>query len=309
MVGIQGRVCSRVRLACVVGLGLTVLGLGCAPGRDVARFRSFADTGRDYTLVMDSLVVVTGNVSLDANSERLLRDRDLAAVSDDSLDAQDEAQRGYLSELLLVREELRLLGKYFAALGDLASGDLAGDVTKHLDEDTRAISDLSEKIGRSTLIGNEEALTKAAQRVGTVIVAHVQRSALRKECEARKDTIARVLSLHEELLEALVDDLLDNLGRLRAWRYDDDVTAPFLDSGKLTTDRDKSAWIALRRELLFPRWRSEDLERAVESARGLRKAWGALLAGGSGGTSAEGLKQDLESVGRAIRVVRGDIGD
>ena len=250
---------------------------GCATAR-VPEFQAFASAGTAYTQTVTGIITQVGNTAVDANSTKLLQSRELAPVALPDFRQQDQDMRKYLDELNRIQVQTTLLGDYFQALADLATSNAPQSFATEVQSLATTLGGVTEQV-RGTGIAataQEAQIAAAAGSVGGLIVKEVQGRELRRELEARKETISEILRLQQALLATLGSQAEANARFTTALTYDEQVITPF-QAGQLTTDPVQKSWMAERLTLLSQPVLVDQVNTAARAARSLQQAWNKLL--------------------------------
>jgi outer membrane murein-binding lipoprotein Lpp len=276
---------TRVTLSLIAVVIAAVLSSGCASTARISEFDTFATAGNAYATAMDTLLTEAEQVLIDTNSQRLLWDAKL--TSDAKTDAEKMEAREYLIGNLdimdnlvqenldafdMVRSQVSLLAAYFAQLAGLATTDAAELFGAQLADSVTSLNSLSDGLGRSPLVTNPGA-GQAAATAGGAIVKAVQAGSLEKELKLRGETIERVLKVHEELLDALKDQIKGDLALGRNREYETAVIEPLTDGTAQTKPQE---WIDARRRLLAPPPLNHKISDTIGAIQKLRTAWAKL---------------------------------
>lgn len=262
---------SLVRLTLPVLLlaGLT----GCATAR-VADFQAFATAGTTYTQAVTGLITEVGNTAVDANSVKLLQNRSLAQVSLTDFQRQDQEMRDYLGELTRLQAQVTLLGDYFQALAALATSNAPQAFATEVQSLATTLVGVTQEV-RGTTIAQAAQIAVAAGSVGDLVVKGVQGRELKKELEARKQTIANILQLHQVLLATLSRQTEANARFTTALGYDQNVVQPFI-AGQVPQPQQQT-WMSERLSQLSQPVLVDQVNTTAEAARSLQQAWNKLL--------------------------------
>jgi hypothetical protein len=260
---------GRLILPALLLAGLT----GCATAR-VPEFQAFATAGTAYTQAVTGLITEVGNTAVDANSVKLLQSRSLAPVSLPDFRQQDQDMRNYLAELTRIQAQTTLLGDYFQALADLATSSAPQSFSTEVQSLATTLVGVTQEV-RGTTIAQASQVEAAAGSVGGLIVKEVQGRELKKELEARKQTISDILKLQQALLATLSSQTQANASFTTALDYDQQVVQPFM-AGQVTQPQQQT-WMAERLSLLSQPVLVEQITTTEEAARSLQQAWNKLL--------------------------------
>lgn len=290
----------------LVAVVVVALFSGCASSAEISRFEVFATAGAQYTTAVDSLLVRSAEVTVDANSERLLDSRSLALPSREEVRQQDSAVQANLDQIRLLRRQVAVLRDYFRALGALATTEAPQAFAAELNQTAGALNALSTELRAQPLFSRPEAVGQLAGGVGGMIVRGVQLKALENELELRKETIAETLQLHEALLAALAEQMATDQQIVWQRHYREQVLDPFMDEEGLQTKREESEWVVTRRDFLMEPHISAAFQLAERSAQNLRQAWIELLAGGITAAHVQAVVNDLDLILLNLAELRDD---
>ncbi len=295
------RLSSSRRWLLPTGMLLALTAAGCASTADLSRFDAFAQAGSQYVQAVDALLQQAGQIKVDTSSEGLLADRDtLAPVSRPVFLERDQADRGYLAELALLRRQVDLLGDYFAALDALATSNAPQAFGSTLSSTAGTLNTLSQELRGKSLAQSPAAAQALASGVGSLIVRQAESRALEQELEQRKETIANVLLLHEALLGAIRDQTAASLAVTRNRDYEQRVVDPYEDAG---TPLDATSWKQARFQGISPPDPVEQLTAAESAARSLRAAWTKLLTHQLGPADINAVTSDLQPILAALNAL------
>ena len=288
---------KRFHLLAVAALALA--SAGCGSTATIDRFQTFADAGTQYTKAVDTLLSDTSGLLIDANSLKLLESRELAPVSEADFRKQDDDMRRQVKDLNLLQRQVDLLGEYFQTLGNLAgssdSGQAGDEIADQLGNIGSSLSSLAKTLGSTDKLATDtDAVSTITKDVGKLVVQGVEVDALRKELEARSQTIADVLRQQADLLKALAEEAGRAQDFLNRRDYDQNVVDPFLASA-LPSSGWKS-WMDERKKDLTKMPIPASLQDAVQAASNLRLAWVSLLANELDADDLEAVSQPLASI-------------
>lgn len=246
---------------------------GCATAR-IPDFQAFATAGTAYTQAVTGLITEVGNTAVDANSVKLIQSRALAPVSLTDFQKQDQDMRNYLGELTRIQAQVDLLGDYFNALAALATSNAPQSFSTQVQGLATTLVGVTQEV-KGTTIAKASQIETAAGSVGGLVVKGVQGRELKKELEARKQTIAEILQLHQLLLATLSSQTAADARFTTALDYDQKVIEPFM-AGQVSQAQQQS-WSSERLSLLSQPVLVEQVNTAADAARQLQQAWSKLL--------------------------------
>ncbi|HEY9421158.1 MAG TPA: hypothetical protein VIW92_07070, partial [Thermoanaerobaculia bacterium] len=262
----------------LIAVGLVLLMAGCGAPATIQRFETFATTGSTYTQAVGALIDDTSDLLIDADSAKLLENRQRAPVSPGDFKEQDDAMRQRVRDLRLLKRQLDLLGQYFEALGSFAAKDESQRIAGELDDLGNALSDVANALDKgNTLIRDGELVGRIASKVGTTVAKGGHARRLRQELEDRGELIAKVLSQQSDLLKNLAQQAEEAQSTLMGRDYRDSVVRPFLSADPIPED-DWEEWMNTRRSALSQAPVPDSLSQAFDAAVSLRAAWTGLLA-------------------------------
>ncbi len=269
---VRGVLCSPFGRLVLLVLLLAAL-TGCATAR-IPDFQAFATAGTAYTQAVTGLISEVGNTAVDANSVKLLQSRSLASVSLPDFQQQDQDMRKYLGELTRIQTQVTLLGDYFNALAALATSSAPQSFSTEVQSLATTLIGVTNEV-RGTTVAQASQIAAASGSVGGLVVKGVQGRELKKELEARKQTIADILQLHQTLLATLSRQTEANARFTSALDYDQQVVQPFM--ANQVSEANQKTWISERFSLLSQPVLVEQVNTAEEAARSLQQAWNKLL--------------------------------
>jgi hypothetical protein len=252
---------------------LLVAFTGCATAR-IPQFEAFASAGTSYTQAVTGLITEVGESAVNANSVKLLQNRALATVSLSDFNQQDKDMRDYLTDLRHLQLQTTLLGNYFQALADLATSSAPQSFATEVQSVATSLVGVTEQV-RGTSIADASEIESAAGSVGGLVVKEIQGRELKRELEARKQTISDILQLQLVLLAALSEQAEANERFTTALDYDQEVVSPFI-AGQVSSAT-QSTWMSERYTLLSQPVLVTQVKTAAEAARSLEQAWNKLL--------------------------------
>lgn len=246
---------GALALACLVAAGCT----------SAAPYRRLAEAGTAYADTVVALTGAAGRLAIDASSERLLQDDALANTSLATLERFDTADTERLAVLGRLAAHARLVGRYFALLGDLIEGRPGRRTVAALARVAAALDDAGTALRGAGAIGD----TAPAKEAATLASGFLGRDLVRRELAARGDLLRRALDAHGEMLGALGRAMRHDLAVVAGARGQRLVVEPLL-AGAPVGDAD--GWLQARRSLLTVDPELPELDEAVAAARALRDA-------------------------------------
>lgn len=300
------RLCVRLVL-----LFLLLSLCSCAARTKISQFRSFAEAGKVYTRALagsaesegsstPGLLDYAGEVLVNSNSDKLLQTQAEfpGTVTQEEFDRQDGAMRQNLVELGLLKRQVRLLSDYFQALADLATSKAPEAFGAEAKNTVSSINGLTQALNGSSLFGRPEAAAMLSQSLGELIVRGIQVKLLKTELEERKETIARVLRLHQALLEALKAQIKSDLELGRNRLYEKEVMKPFLEATfpNGVQESEWKGWKAKRLELLQEPPVIAQVQQASKALQAMQRSWIKLLSNDVTSEDIQGIVRDLQPI-------------
>jgi hypothetical protein len=265
---------------------------GCATAR-IPDFQAFATAGTTYTTAVSGLITEVGDTAVNANSVKLLQNRSLAPVSMTAFNQQDKDMRDYLGELARIQAQVTLLGDYFTALESLATSNAPQNFQTQVQGLASTLIGVTQEV-KGTTIAKASELGTAAGSVGGLVVKGVQGRELKKELEARKQTIAEILQLHQTLLATLSSQTEANARFTSAVGYDQQVIEPFM-AGQVQQAQ-QQGWMTERLNGLSKPLLVDQVNTAAEAARSLQQAWAKLLSNDLSAAEIQSITAELTPV-------------
>ncbi len=253
-----------------------ILFAGCTKSRK--EFANLAQAGTTYAVALDNLLVATGNIAIDTNSERLLQDDALSNQTIEQYRKISNEDEKLLETIKQLRQHVQLLSRYFGLLYELGTSDAPDRAQKAIGNETTGVVGNLNKVG-SQLRGSGLVTGGVADAVGpitNVIVSGLIRKALKDELNARKDTIQQELLLQEQLLKVLSERITADLTITQTTREQRLVIDPLTSSTAITNP---DGWITNRRSVLTMKLTAEQLKTASDDVKKLREAFEDLASG------------------------------
>lgn len=286
----------RLILPALLLAGLT----GCATAR-IPDFQAFATAGTAYTQAVSGLITEVGNTAVDANSVKLIQSRALAPVSLTDFQKQDQDMRNYLGELTRIQAQVDLLGDYFNALAALATSNAPQSFSTQVQGLATTLVGVTQEV-KGTTIAKASQIETAAGSVGGLVVKGVQGRELKKELEARKQTIAEILQLHQLLLATLSSQTAADARFTTALDYDQKVIEPFM-AGQVNQAQQQS-WSSERLSLLSQPELVKEVNTAADAARSLQQAWSKLLSNDLTAAEIQAITAELAPVLTSLQALK-----
>ncbi len=254
---------------------LILVAAGCSTGR-LTEFQQFAAIGKSYTQAVDGALIRSGRLAIQANSVELIENRELAAVSREALQEQDQVLKEFLEELALLRQQVFALNDYFQGLAALSGSKAPEQFAAGLNQSAGALTGISQTLGARMGSGGGRlgSVASAAAGTGELYVAKRRMKLLEQELEQRDQVIAEILLLQEKLLDLLSGIAEEDQSFVAGRGYEWSVARPFAGTDPLGCP---DLWMADREAALLASPLTAQLALTTEATRQLRSAWGKLL--------------------------------
>lgn len=298
-------------------LAVAVLASGCA---GTEPYRTLAQAGSSYAEAAEQTLVTYQTTYLDARSEALLNDEEMAprapnAAFELSMCAPesgagraapalapsfatrqcDDVNRVRVVARLIAHA--KLLGRYFAELDRLAANDApvrAGAAATRIAGGLKTVGTTLDRA-----VPGEIAALPPLARAG---VGLMQRAALRSELERNGDTIRRELKVQAKALDWLDRKIVAEQDQLFVLQFRRRVSTPISARRALAAgDR----WVEDRRALLLQADQQSGVQAAKRALASLTEAFEALL---QGGDADQQLGQLVADVNLMLDVVEPFVG-
>ena len=284
----------------IVILLLTISFSGCATTQ--ARIESggnFATAGIAYVDALPAVFDESFRLAVEANTHQLLIDRDLLTEDErsEALSTSDELLTERLSLLRDLRSHSLLLRSYFLALQALMANDsatgissAAGNVIKRLDELRPGIADAN--IGGANV---SDLLAPAAN----LVVGSYTNAALTRELQARGSVIESELALQRELINALVEDMMDNAQLIVEIEELNPVFEEYVTANRVSDKWSDKRVSAYKRSVEL-----ESYDDIIKAASTMHASWIALVENRATEESFDLMLQDLEELLAVARLFK-----
>jgi len=265
---------------------------GCAVTQE---YSQFAQAGTNYYKALDDLLIKSGDLFVDTDSERLLSDRAKFLA-----DFQEKQKEGDLSKneieqlkkgieknleedyankkandeknqkiILQLRAHAALLGDYFNVMNQLATSPAPTNISQSIGSITTNL----QTIGNLLRISAPN--PGIFQQIVPLVVSSVIAAKLRKELQERNQLIQTELLTQQELLDFLKKQIQRNLNLTKEIR-EKRLKNEFLSFQTLISP---DTWIANRRQII--KWQNtvKELGAAQAAAKSLVQAYQSLVSG------------------------------
>ncbi|MEE8575417.1 MAG: hypothetical protein V3T30_08395 [Thermodesulfobacteriota bacterium] len=288
----RGSVVKKSALISVLLL-LLFITAGCTTTNQYAKF---AKLGTAYTSAMDSLLVTEANLSIDANSLRMITADSFSNYDIPKYQSYKDADLKNLTVTAKLREHNKALATYFGLLNKLAESNAPAEAQAA----AKTVGDNLNAIGNQ-LRGNPIISSSSAGIAATVInltTNFIIRGKLKKELtKDRVDMIRGELETQELVLKVISANVASYIKKTNQDRERILVTDPLTDT-KDITDPDK--WMEERRKLLNSQATVVEFTNASNAAKKLRKAYEGLISGKLSVEDIDMIITDIETIAGVI---------
>lgn len=286
---------ARAGLALLVSIGVG----GCATTAP-QRYADFAEAGRSYVAVFDTVADHSVRVAVETDNSQLERARPALPESlrIAHLTEHNDLLRERLSIVAGLRKHARLLGDYFEQLAALARSDapvVAGGAAAQLGD---SLSALGGRLAGASV--GEARIADFLKPVTGLIVSRAKSRALELELKARSPTISRELGLQEATLRAMEEQIRADLALRAQLGEVDEVYRPFAASAPLP-----ASWPERRRYWLVAAIDAPTLDRAIRASQALQRSFHALVEGRLTRADLDVLRDDMKRLLAATSAVIG----
>lgn len=257
----------RASMVAIVSMALV------ACGASVDEYKKFASAGKDYATALDSLLVSSGGIFVNANSEVLLQsDSQIIALDSKRFISENQIADEWLVLIGRMRKHTNLLKRYFLTLESLASSTAPEEARKASEGIFISLESISASIQGSSIVS--KSLGNALSTIPQIILSEQIKGALRSELQQRKNTIYRELLLQGFVLKLLTSQLRTDLGIIQNSRDTRNIYAPYISGNPISN---KDAWVDQRRDVRTLTLSIEAIDSANKASEEFQKAFELLL--------------------------------
>lgn len=257
----------RASMVAIVSIALV------ACGASVDEYKKFASAGKDYATALDSLLVSSGGIFVNANSEVLLQsDSQIIALDSKRFISENQIADEWLVLIGRMRKHTNLLKRYFLTLESLASSTAPEEARKASEGIFISLESISASIQGSSIVS--KSLGNALSTIPQIILSEQIKGALRSELQQRKNTIYRELLLQGFVLKLLTSQLRTDLGIIQNSRDTRNIYAPYISGNPISN---KDAWVDQRRDVRTLTLSIEAIDSANKASEEFQKAFELLL--------------------------------
>jgi hypothetical protein len=267
-----------------------ILTAGCGPS--TKQYAQYGEAGTVYAAAMDRLLIVSRDLFIDAHSEKLLQDRQLAfdQAIYDQFTRNDAAYIEVAEEL---RDHTRQLARYFGLLQQLATSDAPERFGQSLRATAENVDALGDKLRGRPLFG--KAAIGEIGPLTTIIVSGSIRESLGRELRDRNQIIRAELETQQILLRALAAGIKNDLENITTLQKARLVTEP-LKTGEALQPPNQDRWVSNRRKVLTASTTANELAIAADNVKTLQELYEGLMRGKVDAAAVNNLVTDLESL-------------
>jgi len=250
---------------------ITIIGtIVVACGASLEEYQKFAKSGQEYATALDSLLVISGNYFVDANSENLIAN-DLQDQDRDSSNYAETTKEDdeWLTLIAEMRQHNRLLKEYFFALEDLATSNAPQEARKATDNIFKQLNSISNSIQANPRVGSIP-----VPSIPEIILSQKIKGELRKELEARKEAIYREIAIQEALLKLLTSQIKTDLKDIQNLKDERSVLPAFAAEQPIEKPDD---WIIRRRQIRTMTLSVQGLDDATKATESFKESFKLLL--------------------------------
>lgn len=258
----------RIHKLIILLIGMYSLTTGCVSISQVERVSA---AGIAYASAMDSLIKVSQETSVDADSIRLLGQRGRTPTQRQTVYDNHSGVAKTVEILGEFRKHTRLLQNYFKALKALATTDAPVRAQNATQGAAAALGELGTQLGRADMIPTAE--QQALGQLTGLAISAVQRGMIADELREHADLINQQLRIHVALTKALAGKLIADRKSAAYLGAQREVEAPFVNGPLKKEDN----WIKRRRHYLILGSGLGSIAEASSAAEKLQKAWVAVV--------------------------------
>ncbi|MEH2152242.1 hypothetical protein [Nostoc sp.] len=248
-------------------------------------YKQLAEVGNKYSQAVDQLLITAGNIKIDKTSEEIL-DKKIRENHVSYTDYQDISKPAKVRLKLLneLRNHNRLLEAYFSKLQELASSDAPNEAKT-------AIAGIADNLNSSGA-NLQRIQSVIVSPIATIVLDSQINGALREELKQRKEVIFQELTIQEELLKFLSEDIQEDVERIQELQEQRLVIQPLT---QLQPIPDQEQWIAERSNILTMNIKIEGLVRASNTLKEFKQTFQDSLEGKTSVTHLNSVLKDIDS--------------
>ncbi len=265
----------------------------------VNQFASFAEAGKLYGAAVEGLLQETGSVAIDADSELLLKDRDLFNQEErgDMYLERTKSLKAYLETLQDLRAHASLLEDYFTALGQLAETRAPSTIGEQMNAMLQALDKNHSRLEEASF-GSASVKDFIGASVPLAIAAFRNKK-LEEELHRSAPVIGQELELQCALVAALAVQLRFDLELLLNQKEFSQVMMPYATPGAVG-----EPWKTKRREVMTTYLSVDAVEKAERAANALKQSFLNLLENKTGTEGFAPLFSDIQAMISMVEILR-----
>ncbi len=254
----------RVRFALLALIALPA----CSATSKVDKADSLASAGINFAESLPAFIDESFALAVAANSLTLKLARDPLTEGEriDRLQANDVVLTERLAILRDLKRHAQLLRSYFIAVRAITQTDAASGLTDQTGNIVTRLGELSPAIRDASIGGT--AIDDLVEPAVELAVASYQNAVLKRELEARAETIERELALQQALLSALREQMIANRDLQVQIEERNPLFEEFVTSNDLPDDWSDRRLAAFERTISF-----ESYDVAAKAASDLHQNW------------------------------------
>ncbi|MEH2439301.1 hypothetical protein [Nostoc sp.] len=249
-------------------------------------YKQLAEVGNKYSQAVDQLLITAGSIKIDKTSEEILNKK-IRNNYVSNADYQDISQpaKERLKLLNELRNHNRLLEAYFSKLQELASSNAPNEAKT-------AIAGIADNLNSSGASLQRIKSVNVVSPIATIILDSQINGALKEELKQRKEAIVKELTIQEELLKFLSEDIQGDVERIQELQEQRLVIQPLT---QLQPIPDEEQWIAERSNILTMNIKIEALVRASNTLKEFKQTFQDSLEGKTSVTHLNSVLKDIDS--------------
>lgn len=261
---------------------------GCKGTKEYARF---AKAGSVYYAAMDNLLIATTNISLDANSERLLQIDESTNITEPQYTELATKERRKIEVINNLRKHTKLMARYYDLLFQLASTKASEQTQEAIGGVATNLNALGKTIRGS---GSDFFDSSLATKFAGAIVTGIVRGKLQDEIKQRRTLIMTELDTQKVLYKKLSEMIKSNLGDTNMLRENRKVIDKIRQNQPLN-NAEKEQWINDRRAIMLATNTINELDNAGDLLEKMQEAFNDLESNKLTLERVDSLLTDLET--------------
>ncbi len=266
---------------------IAALTSGC---RSREGYKKLAEVGNKYSQAVDQLLIAAGNIKINKTSEEILfRKRVVNTVSSNEYQERSSLDKERLQLINELRNHNRLLEAYFSKLQELASSDASNEAKT-------AVTGIAANLNESgtKLLGMKKDLIPSGivSPIAKLVLDSQINGALREELNQRKEVIFKELTIQEELLKFLSEDIQRDVEKIQELQEQRLVIQPLTQPQPILNEEQ---WIQARSNILTMNIKIEGLARASNTLKEFKQTFQKYLEGKTSVTHLNLVLKNIDS--------------